>query len=240
MTSLSVRKRLLLRQASELIELSPDLYRAAMLTRYRTSWFKTRIISPAHDVSIESYPRSASSFAVRAFKAENPTASVATHTHSPAQVVLAARWGVPSMVLIRDPAGAIISNLALLSQASGESFSEEERDQLVASNTKRYARFHERINPYRDSFVLVSFSEATTNLGAAIDRLNHKFGTEFTRFELNSDSVKRVHAGAGFHQAPSGERDCIKEAWKESYFDERNAELRKRCDRIWSELSGTL
>ncbi len=67
--------------------------------------------------------------------------------------------GVPALVLIREPEGAILSP---------SSFREPDvalRDALVA-----YARFYACLLPYRRSFVVADFGEVTRDLGAVIRR----------------------------------------------------------------------
>ena len=73
----------------------------------------SRAVTPDKLVVIEGFPRSGNSFARRAFiMAQDETFDVtriAHHLHVPAQVIRAARWRIPTLVLIRRPKDAVLS-----------------------------------------------------------------------------------------------------------------------------------
>ena len=61
---------------------------------------------------IEGFPRSGNTFSVIAFEhAQREAVRIAHHLHVPAQIIRAARWQIPSIVLIRDPVDAVASLL---------------------------------------------------------------------------------------------------------------------------------
>src|SRR5918999_5771267 len=61
------------------------------------------------EIVIEGFPRSANSFAVAAFaRAQGRKPKIAHHVHAPAQVIAAARAGIPAIVLIRNPEEAVL------------------------------------------------------------------------------------------------------------------------------------
>src|SRR6266487_5999519 len=70
------------------------------------------VISSDTELVIDGYTRSASTFAVYAFQlSQEKPVRLAHHLHAPAQLIAAARRGVPALVLIREPQGAILSQL---------------------------------------------------------------------------------------------------------------------------------
>jgi hypothetical protein len=79
----------------------------------RTRKDLTRAVTPDTQVVIEGFPRSGNSFARRAFiMAQEETFDVtriAHHLHVPAQIVRAAQWRIPTLVLIRRPRDAVLS-----------------------------------------------------------------------------------------------------------------------------------
>ena len=223
-------RRLAMRRASDILERMPTLYLALMRARYRNSGFRRSIVGPDHDVMIEGYPRSANSFAHDAFAMANPGLAIATHLHSAAHVRMAVACGVPAMVLVREPDAAVLSSLALMSQASGATFNAGARRRLVREATLRYARFYERLVPVRERVLLIRFEDAITDFGVVVERLNARAGTTFTRFEHTEANVARITASAGFHLAPNAERDSMKHLWKEAYFARANAAARQRAN----------
>ena len=61
------------------------------------------------EILIEGYPRSGNSFAVAALaRAQARPVRIAHHAHVPGHVIAAARAGVPALVVIREPAEAVV------------------------------------------------------------------------------------------------------------------------------------
>ena len=136
------------------------------------------------DIVIESFPRCASSFAVAAFRlAQEPRATrIANHTHMPAQVLWAVRRGIPAIVLIRDPEGAVLSH-AIHSPALS-----------VEDSLRGFVRFYEPLLAVRDRIIVGTFEEVTREFGAVVDRVNERYGTSFERFEPTAANLERIRA----------------------------------------------
>jgi hypothetical protein len=138
------------------------------------------VISPVTEFVIDGYTRSASTFAVYALQLAQPVPiRLAHHLHAPAQLVAAARAGVPALAVIREPQGAILSQLI---REPGVAM----RDALAG-----YARFYERLFRWRDCFVVADFDEITKDFGAVTRRVNERFGTTFAEFEPTEQNVRR-------------------------------------------------
>jgi hypothetical protein len=149
-----------------------------------------RGVAPDTQLVIEGFPRSGNSFARRAFiMAQNDPQikdRIAHHLHVPAQVVRAARWQIPTLVLIRRPRDAVLS-LAI-------------RDPIPVDQALRYYRtFYETLEKYRDAYVLALFEEVTEDFGRVTKRINDKFGTTFSLFRHDEESVGKVFAGMETH-----------------------------------------
>lgn len=144
-----------------------------------------RVVAPDTQVVIEGFPRSGNTFARRAFvmaQDENFDKSrIAHHIHVPAQVVQAARWQIPTLVLIRRPRDAVLS-FALWDPIS------------VDQALKYYVSFYETSEKYRDAYVLGLFEEITRDFGQVIQRINDKFGTTFSLFRHDEGNVGTVFA----------------------------------------------
>lgn len=230
-----IEKRLVF-QASEhpaLFRLEKNLqiyagrYPALFFSLYRFKrGYRNRIVSPDTQLVIEGFPRSANSFARIAFRvAQKEKVSVAHGLHVPAQVIRAARWEIPTLVLIRKPKDAILSFVL--------------RDPIsVDQALKYYLSFYETVEKYRDAYVLGLFEEVTEDFGEVIRRVNDKFGTAFSLFphdEENVDNVfarleknvRRNHAGTSW--VPKVARpSAAKERMKEDVRHELESPERKR------------
>lgn len=138
------------------------------------------VISSVTELVIDGYTRSASTFAVYALQLAQPApVRLAHHLHAPAQLIAAARNGVPALAVIREPQGAILSQLIREPDVAL-------RDALVA-----YARYYECLLPYRDKFVVADFEDVTKDFGAVIRRINVRFGTALAEFEPSEPNVRR-------------------------------------------------
>ncbi len=141
---------------------------------------RARVVSPDTQLVIEGFPRSANSFARVAFnRAQKERVRVANGLHVPAQVIRAARWRIPTLVLIRNPRDAVLS-FAI-------------RDPISVDQALRYyLSFYETVEEYRDAYVLGTFEEVTGDFGRVIRRINDRFGTTFSPFRHNERNVEAV------------------------------------------------
>ena len=192
------------------------------------------------EIVIESFPRCASSFAVAAFRlAQEPHASrIAHHTHTPAQVLAAARRGIPAMVLIRAPEDAVLSHVVFTPGLAPE------------SSLRGYVRFHEPLLEHHSGFVVGTFDEVTRDFGRVIERVNARFGTSFRLFEHRSEHLERIdleiltdYRSRATSQReldrtiplPSEERAAAKERLRSAYRSAPTA-LRRRAERAFAAL----
>jgi hypothetical protein len=103
---------------------------------------------------------------------------MAHHLHAPAQLIAAAKGGIPALAVVREPEGAVLSQLIREPDV-------DMRDALIA-----YGRFYSCLLPYRSSFVVGEYRDVTRNFGAVIRRLNERYGTSFGVFEHTDASVR--------------------------------------------------
>jgi hypothetical protein len=137
------------------------------------------VIGPETELVIDGYTRSATTFAVYAFQlAQARPVRLAHHLHAPAQLIAATRRQVPVLALIREPEGAILSQLAREPDW-------DMRDALIT-----YTRFYTCLLPYRTSFVVGEFNEVTNDFGAMVRRLNSHFGTSFKEFVHSEGNLR--------------------------------------------------
>ena len=124
-------------------------------------------ISPDKDICIEGFPRSANSFFSKAFRLYNPTAKAAHHMHAPLQVTKAIEYGIPCVVLIRNPIDAIASVLVV------------DRTLSTRFAIQSYINFYERVWPVRIDVVVSDFQETTQCPHHVVARVNKRYGTSF-------------------------------------------------------------
>src|SRR5580658_8003661 len=72
--------------------------------RRKYTGHNVEVIGPRTELVIDGFTRSATTFAVYAFQlAQDTPVQLAHHLHAPAQLIRAARRGVPAVALIRKP-----------------------------------------------------------------------------------------------------------------------------------------
>lgn len=136
------------------------------------------IITANTDIVIEGFGGSANTFARVAFEfAQTKEYVVASHLHTPSQVIKAVKLGIPTIVLIRDPLDVVKSLRSRLYIPS------------VCQTLKHYTRYYSTIYPLRNSYVIATYHDVTTDYGEVIHRTNIHFGTDFGLFLHNEDNV---------------------------------------------------
>jgi hypothetical protein len=202
----------------------------------------SRAVTPDKLVVIEGFPRSGNSFARRAFiMAQDETFDqkrIAHHLHVPAQVIRAARWRIPTLVLLRRPKDAVLSLVI--------------RDPISVDQALRYyISFYESAEKYRDAYVLGLFEEVTEDFGRVIGRLNDKFGTTFSLFRHDEENVSKLFAGMESQarkkygetlwerkvQRPAAVRERIKDEIEYDLENRKRKRLIARAEAVYDRLT---
>jgi hypothetical protein len=246
------RSRRLRHRLRETVSAYPAVY--LPLARRRYPGPSPRVLDARTEVVIDGYTRSASTFAVYAFQvAQTRPVRVAHHLHAVAQLLAAADRGLPTILVVREPRGAVLSQVV---REPGVDL----LDALWA-----YSRFHEALADRRDAFVVADLTEPGADFGAVVERLNERFGTSYAAYtgseeqtawctrlmglrhtlspvllgfesgEVTLDEA-RQHAGtlppsvsADRTWMPSADRDRAKTALAEAWSAPRLAEARARA-----------
>jgi hypothetical protein len=183
---------------------------------------------------IEGFPRSGNTFSVASFGAsQTKPVRLARHEHAPAQIIAAARQGIPALVLIRRPEQAVLS------------FAIQQPQLTVGQLLRTYLRFYRPLHSCIDQIVVATFDQVTTDFSAVIRRVNDRYGTDFGLFEHTEENARRSleeikeHSrerwGEGLtaemkRSSPSELREQVKEALRQRYREPRLRRLRERAD----------
>jgi len=174
-SSISPLRRIRHRARTQVFEY-PAIYLPFARHKYRGH--SPEVISSDTELVIDGYFRSANTFSVHAFQlSQEKPVRLAHHLHAPAQLITAARHGIPALLLLRDPDGAILSELLY-------------DDVALPDALDAYTRFYTCLLPYLASFVVGEFEQVTHDFGTVIRRVNARFGTNFTEFNHADETVR--------------------------------------------------
>jgi hypothetical protein len=198
------------------------------------------VVGPDTEIVIEGFGRSGSTFAVDAFEmAQMRPVMIAHHTHAAAQVIAAARLGIPTIVLVRHPLEVALSHMV-------------RRDISARPPLTAWLRYHCRILPVRDRIVVGATQALSVGIGDMIRQVNERFETSFEVFEPTEEGVARVfegierrnrerYGGAPASLArPTREREARKAALRSELERPSLAALRDRSLLIYRELLPSL
>lgn len=186
------------------------------------------LVNPNTELLIEGFPRSGNTFTLAAFQhAQRRPHSIAHHRHVASHVIEAVRLNVPTLVLVRRPEDAVVALARMDPRLS--------LHQILRS----YVRFHRSILPCVEKFVVGTFEEATTDLGAIIVRVNERFGTDFEPFHHTAENVADVFSSLrtiAYQRIPTrADVGTIPERLKSR--DAERAALQKQFDALRSSAS---
>lgn len=176
------------------------------------------------DMVIEGYPRSANSTTVHKFLAiqDRPT-HVAHHKHHAAQLLRAAEWGIPAVVLIRAPREACLSLLALAAEARHRAGKPERGGLNFSDVLFAYVAFYEAVEPTLDHTMIGRFEVVRSDVHGLITHVNARFGTDF-----------RAAGGGGGKQRRARRTWLARDAERDPHSDQERprAPLRGRLERV--------
>jgi hypothetical protein len=192
---------------------------------------RNNLIKPDTQLVIEGFPRSANTYASTAFWIANgKEIGCVHHLHTPVNVEVAVRRGLPVLVLLRDPLDAAVSQLQRSPRFSARGVLSE------------YIRFHRRVLRVADRVVVASFDTVTASYGAVISELNRRFGTEFLPYEPTAENeaklrweidwTDRIHnPGEAISESSVSRPSSEREASKPRLRDDILANHRRRLER---------
>lgn len=152
------------------------------------------LVSSGTDLCVEAPPRSANSFFVVGFRAANPDAQIAHHHHVPAQVLTAIRLRVPLVTILRNPLDSALAKAAPMN-----------KEFLIGTTLHRFLAFWETLSPVLAQASPVLFEQVVADPRGIIDRINEKFGREFSR---NFPSTEEVFTSISTSRRASSSGDA--------------------------------
>ncbi len=205
-----------------------------------------RSVHPNSYIVVEGYPRSANSYTRALLKERIPqSAHIAHHVHLPAQIEMAVRWNIPTLVLVRPPRPAAISFVALQAQAGHRCGDRQLTDVELSWRSREalvyWIRYHEKIlkiyqNARGPAFVLVPFEVALTRLNEAIEVVNERFRLDIPAHSITAADRDRAFGNASYHLAPSAERDTFKAQIEGLYGTSVPASLQKHAQEVFAQI----
>ncbi|WP_157621436.1 hypothetical protein [Salisaeta longa] len=146
------------------------------------------------DLCIEGYPACANSYLYFVFKeCANQSLDVGHHTHSVANVKRSLYYGIPSVVVFRDPEDAIPSYLSR--------FDKDPREAVL-----RYVRFYQYICTVADQVLLASFEEVTSHVDRVVHRV--RLATDL-QFEIGEIGTLKERVQSRMKEQWSDSRDAL-------------------------------
>jgi len=119
----------------------------------------------AANICIEGFPRCGNTFFVAAVQRWNPGLIVSHHSHLASSVSYSRRIGIPTVVLIREPAAAVSSAMVW-------------DGKIVATiGLLVYISFYRGIRRAFPHVLILEFEEYTKNPDLAVERINIELGT---------------------------------------------------------------
>lgn len=225
--------------AKERLRMRLESYPRIYLGLLRLNRIGTRqrrlIVTKQTEIVIDGFPRSANSFAKAAFMRTQPNwkeIHLATHSHSPAQIVQAAKWNIPTMVLLREPLGAIRGYLAfLLEEKTITNFNEGD----VKRVAERYCWFYETLLPYRDRIFIARFDDVTTDYVAVTERFIKRYSGPWKAYDPVELPAEKIFSMRG-HIGPGEDRERIKREVEKVMTKWLDPQLLERAMRIYEKM----
>jgi hypothetical protein len=161
------------------ISRSPRLFPAMVRVQRKR---RNRPARSTDEIVIDGFPRSANTFSSRAFRFANPDVAASHHMHAPANVLLAVRYALPTIVVIRKPVDAVLSEVI------------RQPRKRLRRGLLEWNSFYATVRPVLDRVVVADFATTTTDYAVVIDEVNRRFGTSFVAYHNSAEADEAVFA----------------------------------------------
>lgn len=174
---------------------------------------------------LDGFQGSGNSFATVAFKScQTSPVQLAHHLHSPAQIIQAARWKIPTLVTIRDPRDAVISLISRWPYVT------------LRQGLRAYTGFYQSILPYVNDLVISPFDMTTQHLNVVFTEVNRRFSVSFDVFEHTPEQVRRVRSKTFLPPIAEQERQALKEELAAKLTETRYKPLLEQATRVYEAI----
>jgi len=212
------------------VNVHPRIYMP--LARHWHADMEHRFVEPDTELVVEGFGRSGSTFAIMAFElAQQRPVKTAHHTHAAAQIVVAARMGTPTLVIIRDPMDATLAHMI-------------RRKIPPKPALQSWIRYHRHVLPYRDRVLATPLASVSSDFGAVVRAINDRFGTAFKEFEhskeneaeifrmIEAQNLQKYGKATYWVARPTASRLEEKDARRRELEDPRLARLKEQASEI--------
>jgi hypothetical protein len=146
----------------------------------------SRRITGTTSLVVEGYPRSGNTYAAAVLRhVGGADFTIASHVHTPSQVVLAVRRQVPVMLAIRQPVDSVASLIIAAPHVP------------IDLAIREWMDHYGRLWRHRGCFVTATFDQITQDFGSVIDRMNDRFAVcvpSFVDDETSRSAVQELMA----------------------------------------------
>jgi hypothetical protein len=200
----------------------------------------SRQITDKTDLIVEGFPRSGNTFTVFALQdvAQNQL-RISSHVHHPSQVKLAVQRDLPTVLVIREPIGALASYLTY------------GRHGRPTDVFREYYAYYQELIPYADRVLILNFEEIISDMPAIIDRINGRFAMALPPFDQSPGNVDHLFEEIARHHQlvhpdlepdhvaprPTAARREANERHRLELLDPSNNALRTRCLNVYDYFS---
>ncbi len=188
---------------------------------------KERVVRSCSELIIDGFQGSANSFATQAFKnSQTRKVELSHHMHSPTQIIQAIQQGIPVLLTVRDPMGALLSLTSRWPHLS------------VTQGLHSYIRFYSQLEPYVAKCVVSTFEETTNHLDKIIAQVNGKFSTNFDLVDVaqaNANYQAKI-TNKNYESEIKSNRKLIKQQKKAEFSTAKNSMLLKQAEAIYQKF----
>ena len=142
---------------------------------------KKILVNKKTDIVIEGFWRCGNHFAVHAFLfSQKKQMVIAHHFHASAQIKMAVKLNIPTIILIRNPYDCISSSLI---------FSPDKNPLFFI---KYYKVFYSSLEKIKQKCIVSDFKSTTENFDKIIELVNRKYKSDFEVFDNQSKNINIV------------------------------------------------
>ncbi len=141
-------------------------------------YYKDRKVNRQTQICIEGFQRSGNTFFKRLFSSHNKNVKVAHHNHSSASIKKAIKRGIPIIVLVRHPLGAISSLIAWDNSLS------------ICIALKAYRMFYQPLMSLKAHFWMLQFEHFIDDPISHVNSINLRFDTSFEKVNFSKEEFQ--------------------------------------------------
>lgn len=136
------------------------------------------VVTKNHHICIDGFQRCGNTYFTFLVQNFNRQLKIGHHTHGAGNILLALKYNIPVVLLVRNPLDAVSSLIA------------QDQNLNIEFGLAHYIAFYKKLIPYKNRLIISDFDQTVNHPDRLIEKINNRFNLTLTKPDLSENRKK--------------------------------------------------